>query len=81
MGPSSLPAPPPIVFQLPSRSVSLSLKKNVCSAGYTFNLNVIGSSTKFILHVIVLQSSLIEQPSLSWVWDKPEHEPPEYSAI
>ena len=57
------------------------VKKNVCSAGYTFSLNVIGSSTKFILHVIVLQSSLIEQPSLSWVWDIPEHEPPEYSAI
>ena len=56
-------------------------KKNACSAGYTFSLNVIGSSTKFILHVIVLQSSLIEQPSLSWVWDIPEHEPPEYSAI
>ena len=81
MGPSSLPAPPNIVFQLPSRSVALSLKKNACSASYTFSLNVIGSSTKFILHVIVLQSSLIEQPSLSWVWDIPEHEPPEYSAI
>lgn len=63
MGPSSLPAPPSIVFQLPSRSVALSLKKkNACSAGYTFNLNVIGSSTKFILHVIVLQASLIEHP-------------------
>ena len=61
--------------------INMENKKNACSAGYTFSLNVIGSSTKFILHVIVLQSSLIGQPSLSWVWDIPEHEPPEYSAI
>ena len=61
--------------------INMEEKKNACSAGYTFSFNVIGSSTKFILHVIVLQSSLIEQPSLSWVWDIPEHEPPEYSAI
>ena len=39
----------------------------------TFSLNVIGVSTKFISHVIVLQSSPIEQPSLR-VWDIPEHE-------
>ena len=45
----------------------------------TLSLNVIGFSTKFILHVIVLQSSLIVQPSSS-VWDIPEHEAPtEYS--
>ena len=61
--------------------INMEEKKKRMSAGYTFSLNVIGSSTKFILHVIVLQSSLIEQPSLSWVWDIPEHEPPEYSAI
>ena len=41
----------------------------------TLSLNVIGFSTKFILHVIVLQSSLIVQPSSS-VWDIPEHEDP-----
>ena len=41
----------------------------------TLSLNVIGFSTKFILHVIVLQSSLIVQPSSS-VWDIPEHESP-----
>ena len=41
----------------------------------TLSLNVIGFSTKFILHVIVLQSSLIVQPSSS-VWDIPEHEAP-----
>ena len=41
----------------------------------TLSLNVIGSLTKFILHVIVLQSSLIMQCSSS-VWDIPEHEAP-----
>ena len=39
------------------------------------SLNVIGFSTKLILHVIVLQSSLIVQPSSS-VRDIPEHEAP-----
>ena len=40
----------------------------------TFSLNVIGVSTKFISHVIVVQSSPIEQPSLR-VWDRiPGHE-------
>ena len=46
----------------------------------TLSLNVIGFSTKFILHVIVLQSSLIVQPSSS-VWDIPEHEAPTKNSL
>ena len=46
----------------------------------TLSLNVIGFSTKFILQVIVLQSSLIVQPSSS-VWDIPEHEAPTKNSL